>query len=676
MNRREHEIIAHHTSLRRLARGLARTSAPADDLLQDTYITALRKAPPEAQLKPWLKAVMRKLAWGRRRSDQRRAVREDGFALTMPMATVPDALHDYHFDRERLAAALAHLPEPYHSTVVQRFFQGRSCADIARSENIPAGTVRWRQARGLELLRDALEPPRRQRARWALPVLGAGHQLVMRISQILVARASSGKALWLWLALGAMIYAISGSPEPARERPADHRVVRPLDREAKVVVHAQLAAGTIVGHAGTTGSGTTSTPSPTTGVPTAMAPGEVARARPESPATRVDDSPGVPAGDCRWTPETGWRCPVESASAAPSADPLCALLYPRNLASAALGSLASRRFPIEATLANRELARRLGCPVSQTDALDNPRGSGRTPERNKPDGDKPGGGQPACVTETGSDGTVCTTCPGEPPVCAPAPCETRVRADGMSCTVCVDALGTKQSDCPPVAAGLPSRCFSRSQLSRDVIVLDLATETIAPTSYALPGAFPDSLGLTQNHLVSCDTDNSPETTVNAVDLATGVRTSIDLPCTSVTALGDKIYVQSLSSNLLTEYASLGELMAKQPTRDLPSPYASRLGAGNSRLLAAWHAADEVLAVTLDTGAVEPIPLHNYDGWIFGLFENAQVRLVAGGWVETGINVYDTVSGQPIGRMFDGVWLQGLACSADQIASDSVSARSD
>jgi hypothetical protein len=210
---------------------------------------------------------------------------------------------------------------------------------------------------------------------------------------------------------------------------------------------------------------------------------------------------------------------------------------------------------------------------------------------------------------------------------------------------------------PVVLDGLPDHCFAR--VDNNVVRLDLATETITATLDAgFGGVDLSSLGLTQNHLVGC----SLGAPVEILDLATGMITTVDVPCDGATAIGDKIYVQSITAQSLTEYANLRTLIARHPLRVLPGLFATRLGAGNRRLLASWHSAGEIMSVNLTNGTPQSIPLPGYDGWIFGLFENAKVRLVAGGWVETGINVYDTTSGQPIGRVFDGVAMEGLACS--------------
>jgi hypothetical protein len=205
-------------------------------------------------------------------------------------------------------------------------------------------------------------------------------------------------------------------------------------------------------------------------------------------------------------------------------------------------------------------------------------------------------------------------------------------------------------------SGLPKRCFSSSL--GQVITLDLQRQKITPTPDRIESTDLSSLGIVQNHLVACA---RPEGSVQILDLATGLTNAIEMPCDGVTAVDDKIYVQTLTVDL-REFASLRALVANQPARILPAPFASRIGSGHGRLLAAWHSDDEVLAVDLRTAATTAIHLPNYDGWIFGLYENARVRLVTGGWVEKGINVYDATSGAPIGRLFPDMWLEGLACT--------------
>jgi hypothetical protein len=145
----------------------------------------------------------------------------------------------------------------------------------------------------------------------------------------------------------------------------------------------------------------------------------------------------------------GWRCTKPPSNASDSTTATCALIRRQLLAAEAfvLTSSSASDIVTTAMLANHALAQRLGCPAVR---------AGHTPAgtptaaggRAAAGGGRPGGGKPGCVTETGTDGTPCTVCPGAAPVCAPAECQSHMRADGVMCTTCVDAHGETSSDCP------------------------------------------------------------------------------------------------------------------------------------------------------------------------------------------------------------------------------------
>ena len=140
----------------RLARGLVRDDAAARDLVQETWLAALR-APPVAdgRLRPWLARVLLNFARQRKRGEVRRASREALAARSERVPPVSEAAERVEAQRA-LAEALALLEEPLKSTVVLRYFDGLSPSEIAKRQGVPAGTVRWRLHRALDELRERL----------------------------------------------------------------------------------------------------------------------------------------------------------------------------------------------------------------------------------------------------------------------------------------------------------------------------------------------------------------------------------------------------------------------------------------------------------------------------------------------------------------------------------------
>jgi RNA polymerase sigma-70 factor (ECF subfamily) len=149
-------LLAEATWVDRLARGLVRDDAAARDLVQETWLAALR-APPVAdgRLRPWLARVLLNFARQKKRGDLRRASREAIAARPERQPPVSEAAERVEAQRA-LAEALSVLEEPLKSTVVLRFFDGLSPSEIAKRQGVPAGTVRWRLHRALDELRERL----------------------------------------------------------------------------------------------------------------------------------------------------------------------------------------------------------------------------------------------------------------------------------------------------------------------------------------------------------------------------------------------------------------------------------------------------------------------------------------------------------------------------------------
>src|SRR5262245_9127464 len=134
-------LLTHSEWLATLARRLVVDRSAADDLVQDTWLAALRNPPREAHsLRAWLSRVARRLARVRdplRRDRGASAEDREGFPST-------DEVVSRIEEERRLARLVLELEEPYRTVVLQRFYQGLSSVRIARLAHVPEATVRTR----------------------------------------------------------------------------------------------------------------------------------------------------------------------------------------------------------------------------------------------------------------------------------------------------------------------------------------------------------------------------------------------------------------------------------------------------------------------------------------------------------------------------------------------------
>lgn len=140
--------------LHALARSLV--GVGADDLVQDVAASALARGPDERPIGPWLVVVLRNRAartWGML---ARSRVRERLAASPEAVESASDAAGRSEL-RTLVARELLALDEPFRTTLLRRFLEERSHAEIAALDRVPIGTVRWRQHRGLQLLRERLD---------------------------------------------------------------------------------------------------------------------------------------------------------------------------------------------------------------------------------------------------------------------------------------------------------------------------------------------------------------------------------------------------------------------------------------------------------------------------------------------------------------------------------------
>ena len=172
------ELLAHDGWVRALARRLVHDEGEAEDLVQETWLAAL-KSPPRRDRppRPWLARVLRNSMYARGLRRRDRAWHEREREVREPAERAPDDLLQRVEAQQLVTEELLALPEPFRSTVLERYWNGRTSADIARRDDLPPGTVRWRLKHGLDLLRARLDQRLGDRASWCallLPLTGPG----------------------------------------------------------------------------------------------------------------------------------------------------------------------------------------------------------------------------------------------------------------------------------------------------------------------------------------------------------------------------------------------------------------------------------------------------------------------------------------------------------------------
>ncbi|MBX3160236.1 MAG: sigma-70 family RNA polymerase sigma factor [Deltaproteobacteria bacterium] len=164
------ELLAHTDWLHQLARALVGDAA-ADDVVQETYEVALAKPPRrDGPLRPWLGGVARNLARMSRRSGGRREQREHAaIAIADTDVPSPEELVARVEMQQKVARLVLELAEPLRATLLLRYFEGLTAAEIARAQQVPAATVRGRLKDALDRVRAALDAHHGgDRRRWAV----------------------------------------------------------------------------------------------------------------------------------------------------------------------------------------------------------------------------------------------------------------------------------------------------------------------------------------------------------------------------------------------------------------------------------------------------------------------------------------------------------------------------
>lgn len=146
-------LLSHANWISDLARELVGDPHRAADVVQDTWLAALRRRSVSREV---LGGIVRNLSRRQWRGEGRRIARERSVAREEQQASTLDIVERASTQRRVVGEVLA-LDEPFRSTILLRFFEGLPPREIAGRAGVPIRTVNSRLSRGLERLRERLE---------------------------------------------------------------------------------------------------------------------------------------------------------------------------------------------------------------------------------------------------------------------------------------------------------------------------------------------------------------------------------------------------------------------------------------------------------------------------------------------------------------------------------------
>lgn len=152
------ELLLEHTPwVRRLARRMLIDENSVDDVVQETYLAALKSPPKTSRpVLPWLGTVARNFVRMGKRGEGRRVRREQSVAADVEQMALVDPVERME-TQQIVAEAVQSLQEPYRTTVFLHFYREMSATEIAAAQGVPANTVRVRLSRALKLLEEKLD---------------------------------------------------------------------------------------------------------------------------------------------------------------------------------------------------------------------------------------------------------------------------------------------------------------------------------------------------------------------------------------------------------------------------------------------------------------------------------------------------------------------------------------
>ena len=163
-------LKANNRRLYRLARGILRNDAEAEDVVQETYVLAfthLSDFRGASSLSTWLSRIAMNEALGRLRHarpavelDQLQQGALDAQIIPFPLASATDDPEKSMAQREIqhvVEGAIDELPEPFRIVFITRVVEGMNVEETAEALELKPETVKTRLHRARSMLRDNVE---------------------------------------------------------------------------------------------------------------------------------------------------------------------------------------------------------------------------------------------------------------------------------------------------------------------------------------------------------------------------------------------------------------------------------------------------------------------------------------------------------------------------------------
>ena len=151
----ENEALPYHADLYRMAKWLVRDRDEAEDLVQETFVAALRsfhRFERGTNCRAWLIKIMYHTLSKRRRGDSRlRTVSDTEEQIAETVAFEPQT--PQNLTEQEILEALKRLPQQFQEVVILSDVEDLTYKEIAEALSIPTGTVMSRLHRGRRLLR-------------------------------------------------------------------------------------------------------------------------------------------------------------------------------------------------------------------------------------------------------------------------------------------------------------------------------------------------------------------------------------------------------------------------------------------------------------------------------------------------------------------------------------------